>query len=808
MDNMNSFSYVMTDENDIIRYTMNQRRANLDYKRELIKSRSKKEFNKSQINQKKSLYTLKNYITDINKINYSKIPNKSYLTQNEIGQIKNSKYNYNYDYLEHEKKCVHQNKSFICRNGYLMNLTSPRNIKKYKQNIIEKVNKNKNNNTQRVFKTNHSINSINNDINKEIHKSTMNYNKLQENINIYLKENNRQIPNKSYRQSKNERNMNNIINKINFSKNKKINFIPIEKNNIHNCGNNTTTTNNTYNNNIYYISPIDYTNNKLKKKININPSISNTIYKNMDIIINKKNNNTTKQNNKIKDYFRMNIMNKTNKEIYTKAIVLIQSVFRAYLVKIKLYNNLNLYISCKKSIEILQKFFYQKGKKLFFNKLKNFFSYKILHNLLNTFHKRNVNINLYHTELGDSFNIKADKSNQKKLENKLNELIKENKELKNKILNNKTIEEKIHALSEENKKMQSINNIILKDNRQLAKRLKDFQEYRKNKLVIQKDIEKMQIHENNEDLFNKKKLAKIILNKLITKKNYENKNVLKINWDKYKDIIKNMKNKEILYKELKKIYLKNVLNIIEREIKSVKEISFTQLYYKSKIMQNNKNLIKEKLKNIIITKEKKRINILYHSLFNIMKANTIKNNNTNETDIPKLREIKLKKILNKYLFDVRLIYRIFMEKWNLKSKLIGIRTAARDKKRKRKQKKKINKLLYNKHYLVVDNFKHRDYSNKILSKSIQRFNYIVSDNDIIKDPNMEEGKLIIGNLSTNNIKYIYKKNNSTNKARRHSENINIEKNEDNINNENNNEEINSDEDSGDSFGFGNNSDNN
>ena len=109
---------------------------------------------------------------------------------------------------------------------------------------------------------------------------------------------------------------------------------------------------------------------------------------------------------------------------------------------------------------------------------------------------------------------------------------------------------------------------------------------------------------------------------------------------------------------------------------------------------------------------------------------------------------------------------------------------------------------------MVDNFKHRDYSNKVLSKSIQRFNYIVSDSDIIKDPNMEEGKLIIGNLSTNNIKYIYKKNNSTNKTRRHSENINIEKNEDNINNENNNEEINSDEDSGDSFGLGNNSDNN
>ena len=78
--------------------------------------------------------------------------------------------------------------------------------------------------------------------------------------------------------------------------------------------------------------------------------------------------------------------------------------------------------------------------------------------------------------------------------------------------------------------------------------------------------------------------------------------MLKINWDKYKDIIKNMKNKEILNKELKKIYLKNVLNIIEREIKSVKEISFTQLYYKSKIMQNNKNLIKEKYKKCNIEK--------------------------------------------------------------------------------------------------------------------------------------------------------------------------------------------------------------
>ena len=402
---------------------------------------------------------------------------------------------------------------------------------------------------------------------------------------------------------------------------------------------------------------------------------------------------------------------------------------------------------------------------------------------------------------------------------KLNELSKENKELKNKLIDNKKTKEKINVLLEENKKIQSINNIILKDNRQLAKRLKDFKEYRKNKLVIQKDIEKMQIHENNEELFNKNKFEKIILRKLISKKIDENTNILKLKWDKYKESIKKMKSEEIINNKLKNIYLHHAINILEKHLISLKEKIFLHLYYKSKIKIYNNIIMKEKLKNIIITKEKKRINILYHSLFNIAKSNiNINNNKNNKKYIMELRKIKLKKIINKYLSNVRIIYKIFFEKWNLKSKLIGIKTAARDKKRKRKQKKKINKLLYNKHYLIVDNFKNGDNSNNKyprLSKSIQGFNYIVSDKDIIKEPNMEEGKLIIGgNLSANNIKYIYKKTKSENKFKRHTENINIEKVDKNnlkidLSKENNdNEENNSDEDSGDSFGFGDNSYNN
>ena len=83
----------------------------------------------------------------------------------------------------------------------------------------------------------------------------------------------------------------------------------------------------------------------------------------------------------------------------------------------------------------------------------------------------------FHKEIGDSFNIinKKDTS-EKKLKSKLNDVIKENNQLKNQLVDNKNIEEKIKNLIDENKKNQNINAIIMKDNQQLAKKLKDFQD--------------------------------------------------------------------------------------------------------------------------------------------------------------------------------------------------------------------------------------------------------------------------------------------------------------------------------------------
>ena len=47
------------------------------------------------------------------------------------------------------------------------------------------------------------------------------------------------------------------------------------------------------------------------------------------------------------------------------------------------------------------------------------------------------------------------------------------------------MEIKLKTLIDENKKSQSINAIIMKDNRQLAKKLKDFQDYRNHRLFIE-----------------------------------------------------------------------------------------------------------------------------------------------------------------------------------------------------------------------------------------------------------------------------------------------------------------------------------
>ena len=165
---------------------------------------------------------------------------------------------------------------------------------------------------------------------------------------------------------------------------------------LQNYGNNITTTNNTYNNNIYYISPINVKNKSKNKnqasnnkksirKSTHNLSKKNSISKNIDITLN------SKTPNKERDYFRMNnITDKALKEKYINSIILIQSVYRSYLVKIKLYNNISLYIHCKKVIEVLESLIVERQMS-FWKLFKEYTSYKFYDDIIGS----KINLNEY-----------------------------------------------------------------------------------------------------------------------------------------------------------------------------------------------------------------------------------------------------------------------------------------------------------------------------------------------------------------------------------------------------------------------------
>ena len=161
--------------------------------------------------------------------------------------------------------------------------------------------------------------------------------------------------------------------------------------------------------------------------------------------------------------------------------------------------------------------------------------------------------------------------------------------------------------------------------------------------------------------------------------------------------------------------------------------------------------------------------------------------------------ILLKKIFRKYCNDKLSSFKNVIDKWNLKSKIIGMKDAARDKKKRRKQKKKNNKLLYQKQNGFVDKG-HNFYNN------VNGFNHTISNGkDIYKYDKISTStdKLSKINQLSKKSHRIIKKNNSLSQFKIQN---NIKNDSKNDNNENANGNDDSDEDSGDTFGLDNNSD--
>jgi hypothetical protein len=225
----------------------------------------------------------------------------------------------------------------------------------------------------------------------------------------------------------------------------------------------------------------------------------------------------------------------------------------------------------------------------------------------------------------------------------MNEVSEIQKELNNKKIDLAVTEKKIKELSIENKKIQNINNIIVRDNKQLALKLKNFENSRYNRLEVRNKNFSYLISINNKNNINEIKLKiNNLLKKIISKKA--------------------ILTKAIMYKFFYKFYLKCKLFQNQNQIDEINKNQKTNLIIESNNFFINKKIIYEKTttnynndnNNILFTDKEKR----------------------NQ----KLNLIIKRKDLNLY------IYRNIFEKWLLRSLVFKNKDLIKEKKKKKKEK--------------------------------------------------------------------------------------------------------------------------
>ena len=594
-------------------------------------------------------------------------------------------------------------------------------------------------------------------------------------------------------------------------------------------------------------------------------------------IINLRNELSSNLNNE-ESYSNLNINEKNGineKEVKELSAIFIQSVFRGYLVRGKLETYLYNFKIYNKGFEKIIKIFNSfldkdinqniiEIKKKFMKNLKmpnfsknisditsksyktlkmsNFLPYSSL-NEIDIQHKLRYMDLFLHKEIGERFSIiKENKENEliKKLKeeldglhNKMNKLIEENNLLKDINNKNKYNESKFEELLMENKKKDNIINIITNDNQNLAKKLKNIKD-KSNKFEMHNETSINFCSENNQYKKFKElstQYRNLYLLFLIHKKDVYLCNILRKYFDKFRNTVKEINynnNNIILFKKQK------LINIIKT--KSIKEHNYLKYFFmkyyligliKNKEKENKNTIIKSKLINIIINREKYNKYILKSSfdkfLYKGMISNLIDEKNKYIIDKNKENNEKFKKLLIK--IDNRkdkhnfLIIRDCFDKWNLLSKILGMKAITDEKKRKKRQKqrmkKKIGNQSANKYTTNNNNFLNLGKNNNI--------NIINKDKDILylencvttdfsggdingenKNDKIIKATVKLGEIfykAAKHYKSLDNKNNTITKEKEINETeIKEKKNEKEIkeNNENDNEY---EEDSGDSFGI-------
>ena len=569
--------------------------------------------------------------------------------------------------------------------------------------------------------------------------------------------------------------------------------------------------------------------------------------------------------------------NSIREKLFEQSAIIIQSFFRGYLYKSKFETLLYKFKIYNKGLEVIIKIFnssldknlnIKEEKKKFFNYLK------LLKEQIFYRNKSNINVKscktfklanlpsspisekerhtkqfhdlFLHKEIGERFNIIKENKNkeiEKKykeeldgVNNKMNKLIEENNKLKDINNKNKYQETKFKELSLDNKKKDNIINIITNDNQNLAKKLKIIKD-KYNKLEIHNQT-KLNYNSENCQYYGKelfKKYRNFYLLFIINKKNIKLLHNLRQNFNKYRNIVNNIKNNNNYNTLLREHSLKHLIRNKRNKEYNIFQKNFMKLNFKCLINfkeeENRNNILKAKLINIIINKEKANKTMMkslfYKFYYKGIISNLIDKNNNYIKEKNKENREKIKNLIisidhrkDKHNF---LIARDCFDKWNLFSKLLSMKAITDEKKRKKRQKqrmkKKIENKSANKYLSKSNNILHLGKNNNINIINKDKDIVVCSEHSATKDLSCVEmnGENIIEKImkATDKLGEIfykaalnYKKidnkiKNLTNKKDIKSSIIE-EKNVKNIvkendaNNENDNE---SDEDSGDSFGI-------
>ena len=363
------------------------------------------------------------------------------------------------------------------------------------------------------------------------------------------------------------------------------------------------------------------------KNKNKNPLYKISLYENNNLITNSFNNYNRQKFVKSQKSININYKkeNSVEKKL-NKFIILIQSVARGFLLRLKLAQYLNFYERIKKIVSIIQYLIYQRKKYVFYFFVKNNINKKLskYYNMYSNITPMN-NISIEYQKYN---NIKNNNKMIKK--NEINEI---EKELNKKKIDYAVAEKKIKELMMENKKIQNINNIIVRDNKQLALKLKNLE----NNNIHGYTYNKLKIENNNFNILN-----------LINKKEIQ------------------LKRNNLLIK------------IITRKIILIKSILYKYFYefnYITKLIKidNKKKFIIEN-NNFLINKT-------------IINNNSINNNEI--IDIEK-RNKKLNNIINKKDIS-HYVYRNIFEKWMMRSLIFKSKDFIKEKKKKKKEKFKQRK---------------------------------------------------------------------------------------------------------------------